>query len=170
MLEIAIVSCQHIAYFAALFPSYRWLTSEYSELKFEDIIYYRSQLGVENVEDPMKVDVHQQDWKVTNAEVVLAINMIHASTPEAAPALFKGAYRALSPGGLLIIYGPFKFKDGTTAPSNLTFDTFLRQKNPNFGLWFMEDIINCSRDADFSVAAKHPMPANNHLMVFRREL
>lgn len=47
--------------------------------------------------------------------------------------MYAGAAKVLSPGGLLMIYGPFK-KDGkATTESNAAFDASLQQRNPAWG-------------------------------------
>jgi cyclopropane fatty-acyl-phospholipid synthase-like methyltransferase len=168
ILELASGSGQHIAYFAPHFPSYTWQPSEFNPSNLASISHYCSQSGAQNITDPIILDVHQLEWGVAGLSAILSINMIHASTPQAAPDLFRGSSQALEAHGLVILYGPFKFRSGTTAPSNLAFDDYMRAKNPNFGLWFFEDLVSLAQNLGFSLVGSHDMPANNHVQVFKK--
>lgn len=44
-----------------------------------------------------------------------------------------GAGKVLRPGGLLLVYGPFKVDGKCTTESNASFDMSLRQQNPEWG-------------------------------------
>lgn len=167
VLEIASGSGQHVAFLAPHFPTYTWQPSEFNHNNLTSISYYRAATQTSNIREPMVLDVHQDEWGVSPVEVILSINMIHASTHQAAPALFRGASKVLTPNGLVILYGPFKFKSGKTAPSNLEFDAYMRGKNPNFGLWYLEDLVHIAVQSGFSLVGSHEMPANNHIQVFR---
>ena len=79
----------------------------------------------------------------------------------------QGAARHLLSGGLLITYGPY-FEDGVPpAPSNLAFDEDLRARNADWGIRRLEDVVAVAHRSGLSLRERHPMPANNLLLVFR---
>jgi len=74
------------------------------------------------------------EWPIGHADAVVCINMLHIAPWPAAEGLMAGAGRALTPGGVLYLYGPFR-KDGRhTASSNAAFDASLRARNPAWGI------------------------------------
>jgi hypothetical protein len=78
--------------------------------------------GLENVAQPIALDVEEPLWPVHERyEAVLCINMIHISPWRATHALFRGAARLLDSQGRLILYGPY-LENGTAVQSNLDFD------------------------------------------------
>jgi hypothetical protein len=77
-----------------------------------------------------------------------------------------GAARHLAPGGKLITYGPYFEKDVPTAPSNLAFDESLRARDPSWGIREFDDVVEEARRKGLALAQRHPMPANNLLLVF----
>ena len=74
--------------------------------------------------------------------------------------------RALAPGGLLILYGPF-FEDGAAAPSNLDFDRDLRARDPSFGVRDAADVAALAAP-HFAPPRRFEMPADNLILAFAR--
>jgi hypothetical protein len=97
---------------------------------------------------------------------VISINMIHIAPWAATQGLMAGAGRVLAPGGLLLLYGPFRIGGAHTALSNAEFDASLRARDP---AWGVRDIETVGAEArGFALAADVAMPANNRMVVFRR--
>ena len=105
---------------------------------------------------------------MTAAGAVVAINMIHIAPWAAAVGLMRGAGQVLSPGGVLILYGPFIERDVETAPSNLTFDAWLKDKNPAFGVRHLDEVRTLAVQHGLAFAERIAMPANNLLVVFEK--
>jgi len=108
-------------------------------------------------------------WPVAKADAILCINMVHAAPWEAALALFGGAARTLGPGGLLFLYGPFRFHGRFTAPSNEEFDHALRQRNPAWGVRDIRELTVAGTRSGVGLKHTIAMPANNHALIFKRE-
>ena len=167
ILEVASGSGQHVACFALEFEHWQWLPTEYQLEKVQSINLYRERVGAENIVKPMQLDVCELPWEVPQVNAILNINMVHASKKSTAPALFEGARHALLPNGMLFLYGPFKFKQKPTAPSNLEFDAYWKTLNKEFGLWYLEDLEELALKNAFSLYEVLDMPSNNHFVVFR---
>ena len=92
--------------------------------------------------------------------------MVHITPWECCLGLLAGARRHLTPGGLLVFYGPFSIGGEHTAQSNAAFDEDLRGRDPRWGVRDLEAI----RDAadGFVLQERVEMPANNQVLVFRR--
>ncbi len=95
--------------------------------------------------------------------------MIHISPWEVGLGLLAGAARVLSPQGLLVLYGPYKLAGAHTAESNAAFDASLRGRDPRWGVRDLEDVQAAAAEAGLAFVERVPMPANNQIVVFRRE-
>lgn len=173
-LEIASGSGQHAAHFAAALPNWHWQPSDLDGRLFADIAAWGRHTGAAQLAPAKVLDVRDSVWPSAQApftqpfDLVYCANLLHISPPDCGPALLQGAAHQLCPGGLLVIYGPF-LEDGVpTAPSNLAFDTDLRQRNPFWGLRRMEALQAQAGQVGLSLQARHNLPANNLLLVFRR--
>jgi hypothetical protein len=80
----------------------------------------------------------------------------------------RGAGRVLSPGGLLLTYGPYRIGGRHTAPSNESFDAWLRERDPSWGVRDLEAVIEEAERNGLAFAEKVAMPANNFTLLFRR--
>jgi len=80
----------------------------------------------------------------------------------------RGAGDILPPGGVLVTYGPYRRGGAQTAPSNDTFDTSLKSRNPLWGVRDMEEVIAVANDNRLDFEESVSMPANNFTLVFRR--
>ena len=127
-----------------------------------------------NLRMPVEIDVSTQDWWQVHAgsvpplAAILCINMIHIAPWSAAEGLMRGAGHLLPPGGLLILYGPYRRNGMHTAPSNEAFDWDLRARNPDWGVRDLETVTELAEANGLSLQHIEPMPANNFTVIFRR--
>ena len=117
---------------------------------------------------PRRLDTRDPDWGLEEANAVLFCNMIHISPWASAVGLFAGVGRILSQGGVFCLYGPFRFADAVFAESNEAFDRSLRRRDPTWGIRDAEDLEALAELNGLVLGRAAPMPANNHLLVFRR--
>ena len=82
-------------------------------------------------------------------------------------ALYAGLPRILDTGGVLAIYGPFKYGGRFTTDSNAAFDAMLHERDPESGLRDFEAVDALAEAAGLKLVADHAMPANNQLLVWR---
>jgi Protein of unknown function (DUF938) len=167
VLEIASGTGEHAVHFAGALPALSWQPSDVDAVALASIAAWRRELGLPNLREPMLLDVTAPSWQVQRAEAVYCANMIHIAPWVACRGLFAGAARVLAADRRLFTYGPYRFA-GETAPSNLAFDASLRQRDPQ---WGVRDIVELEQLADehgLHLEETVAMPANNHLLVFRR--
>jgi Protein of unknown function (DUF938) len=74
----------------------------------------------------------------------------------------------LATGGLLVIYGPFKFAGRPQAASNVQFDVWLRSRDAASGIRDQENVDALARSYGFALEHDIEMPANNRTLVWRR--
>jgi len=174
VLEIGSGTGQHIAALAADFPDLAWVPSDLFPEHMASIEAWRAAAGTPNLAAPVRVD-GATDW-AGSPEVralgpliaVLAVNVIHIAPWGVAGGIIAGAARVLVPGGLLILYGPFRRGGRHTAPSNAAFDAALRADNPAWGVRDLDEVAALAGAAGFGPAAVSELPANNLLVGFQR--
>ena len=167
VLEIASGSGQHAVAFAQALPAITWQPTDPDRTSLASIAAWRDEAALSNLRAPLLLDVTQEPWPVEHADAIVCINMVHIAPWEAALALFAGAGRLLAPGALLYLYGPYRF-DGTTAPSNETFDHSLRSRDPRWGVRDVRELGTAATGHGLVMRGAVAMPANNHSLLFRR--
>ncbi|WP_295549302.1 DUF938 domain-containing protein [uncultured Pseudacidovorax sp.] len=168
MLEVAAGTGQHAAHFAAALPDWRWLPTEPDAALLPAIAVRTANMP--QVLAPVALDVREA-WPVAPASLddVYCANMIHISPWDCTAGLMRGAGRALQPGGLLVLYGPYVVDGEPLAPSNAAFDADLRRRDPAWGLRDLAAVQAEAAKAGLAGVERVSMPANNLLVVFRRE-
>ena len=168
VLEIASGTGQHVTYFARALPALKWQPSDPSAPHRDSVRAWTRALAVDNVADPVALDVESRPWPVARADAIVNINMIHIAPWPAAVALFQGAARVLPAGGVLFLYGPFMRGGVHTAESNQRFDERLRGEDPRWGVRNLEDVAAVAAEEGFGGPEIVAMPANNLSLIFRR--
>jgi hypothetical protein len=120
-----------------------------------------------NLAPPLVLDVEQATWPVQDIDLHVSINMIHISPWSATCGLMRGVQQVLKPGGYLYVYGPFKRDGQHTAASNRDFDRNLIERNPQWGIRDVEDVIAEAANRWLEHVDLIEMPANNLSLVFR---
>ena len=70
--------------------------------------------------------VHGSHREGLDVDAVFTANTFHIMPWEAVAATIAGSGRLLSPGGRLMVYGPFSYGNRHTSDSNARFDAALR--------------------------------------------
>jgi SAM-dependent methyltransferase len=182
-LEIASGSGQHVSWFARHLPGWTWQPSEYAAVSLPSIAAWSvlaeddlaespgMTLGrLSNILAPLQLDVCAPAWPLAGSfDAITCANMIHAAPPQTLPGLMQGAGRRLTPGGVLLTYGPYILDDEPLTPSNVEFDAWLKSRDPSWGIRRLADVRAHARDAGLGLRERIAMPANNLMLVFHRE-
>jgi SAM-dependent methyltransferase len=168
ILEIAAGTGEHAAFFAAANPDWQWQPSDTEPAALASIAAWRADSGLPNLLPPLALDVRVPPWPVERADALFCANMIHIAPWDRALALMAGAGTVLAPGGVMVLYGPFKLGGAHTAPSNAAFDADLQARNPAWGVRDLEAVGAAAQAAGLDHLATVPMPANNLCVVWRR--
>ena len=168
VLEIASGTGQHVVHFAAALPRLHWQPSDPDAELRESIRRHTAASGLENIGPPLDLDVFTQSWPVSNADALVAINMLHVAPWPATAALFTGAATLLASGSVLVTYGPYRRDGAHTSAGNAAFDTQLRAQHANWGIRELEAVTAEAESAGFDRSDVVAMPANNLCLVFLR--
>lgn len=169
VLEIASGSGEHAVFFAARMPEVIWQPSDVEPDALASIEAHRAEAALSNLRAPIVVDAARGDFGDVAVDAVFCANMIHIAPWAACEGLIRGAAKALSEGGLLFLYGPYRITGEPFAPSNEAFDASLRARDPAWGVRALDAVSALAEAAGFAREAVVAMPANNHSVVFRRE-
>jgi len=164
VLEIASGTGEHVAFFAERFPALTWQPSDPDGDALASITAWSE--GRANILPPLEIDASAGAFPA--ADAILCVNMVHISPWEATLGLLAGAGEALASGAPLILYGPYRREGVETAPSNEQFELWLKEKDPRFGLRFVEAVNVAAAAQGLSLERLVEMPANNLMLVYRK--
>jgi SAM-dependent methyltransferase len=167
VLEIASGTGEHAAWYSGAFPGLTWQPTDRDPEAQESIAAWRELTNAPNLLPPLVLDASAATWPVTQADVVVAINMVHISPWTATLGLMAGAARVLNPGGLLFLYGPFREGGVHTGAGNAAFDADLRARDPSWGIRDLDEIAALAGQHGLTGPERIAMPANNLSVVFR---
>jgi SAM-dependent methyltransferase len=160
VLEIGSGSGQHAVHFARGLPHVEWQPTDVAD-NLPGISAWRDEAGLANLREPLTLDLFSDRWPVTKAQVVVCINTIHIVSWEAVERLFAGAGRLLSPGGVMYVYGPYRYADRPLEPSNEEFDRWLKARDAASGVRLFEDVNRLAGQNGLMLVGDRAMPANN---------
>ncbi len=169
VLEVASGTAQHVIHFARALPQVEFQPTEKDTTGLAELVVAMVTAGLSNIRSPLVLDV-QADWpRVGPFDVLVCINMIHIAPWPATDALFAGAARTLkSDGGRVLLYGPYREAGLHTAPSNETFDAWLKQRDSRSGVRDLDEVTSVAAKHGFSRDTVIKMPANNLCVGFVR--
>ncbi|WP_259781737.1 class I SAM-dependent methyltransferase [Aestuariispira ectoiniformans] len=168
VLEIASGTGEHAAHIAPQFPDLSWQPSDLDPANLASIDAHAAHSGAENIRQALTLDVTAQPWPLTQAAMILNVNMIHISPWECTIALMAGAGTVLEDGGVLYLYGPYRREGAHTAPSNEAFDLSLQSRDRRWGVRDLEQVVEEAGKNDLHLDRVVPMPANNFSVIFRK--
>lgn len=168
VLELASGSGEHVEHFATRFPHLVFQPSDPSPDARASIDARTAELPDGRALPALDLDVLASPWPITACDAIVCINMIHASVPETVRALMQGATTVLRPGAPLVTYGAYRIEGRHTAASNESFDAWLKERDPRWGVRDLEEVTVEAARAGLRLEARIAMPANNFTLVFRR--
>ncbi|UZJ45460.1 class I SAM-dependent methyltransferase [Marinimicrobium sp. C6131] len=168
VLEIGTGTGQHAVYFAAAMPHLTWQTSDLPE-HHEGIRTWLADYFGSNLQPPLTLDVTQPVWPLEQTDAVFTSNTFHIMSWEAVLSLLDGCARILSPGGLLVVYGPFNEQGEFTSESNAAFDRQLRSQVAHRGIRNRQTVAEEAELRGLHLSETLELPANNRCLVFTRQ-
>ncbi len=168
VLEIGSGTGQHAVTFASDLDHLAWQTSDLDG-NHAAIEAWIASSGLANVHAPLSVDVRTVDLAPDAYDAVYSSNTAHIMSMDAVLDMLALVARALRPGGIFCLYGPFSRGCRFNTPSNEQFDRQLRARSPRMGV---RDLAVLEEHADRHGLKRenlYAMPANNLLVVWRKE-
>ncbi len=168
VLEIGSGTGQHAAWFARHLSHLIWQPSDV-EAHLSGIRLWTDDAALPNLCDPTALDINQPEWPDTGADAVFTANTLHIVSWPVVERLFERAAAVLPADGMLAVYGPFNYRGRFTSDSNAAFDAMLRGREPASGIRDFEAVDALARQHGFGLREDRGLPANNRLIVWRRE-
>ncbi len=167
VLEIGSGTGQHAVFFAHAMP---WLTWQSSDLvgNHAGIRSWIADSGLQNVRDPILLDVEQADSVDAGHDGVFSANTAHIMSIQAVRCMFDVVGRVLSSGGAFCLYGPFNLGGQFTSQSNERFDRSLGGQDSAMGIRDLEELDGFAATAAMIRERLYAMPANNFVVVWRK--
>lgn len=167
VLEIGSGTGQHAVHFAAALPHLQWQTSDLEE-NHAGIKLWLREAALDNVHPPVELDVTQADWP-EGFDAVFTANTTHIMPWTAVVEMIGRIGEQLPSGGVFCQYGPFNYNGEFTSPSNAGFDRWLKEINPARGIRDFEAVQKQANKAGLTLVKDYAMPANNRLLVWRKQ-
>lgn len=166
VLEVGSGSGQHILHFCRLFPQINWQAMDFGD--YYDALVHNLQGCPDNVLPPIEMDLELMPWVPdTLYDGLFSANTLHIMSFDEVMYFFEKAGKQLTKNGMMCLYGPFKYNNAFTSPSNADFDQWLKDNDPLSGVRDFEAICELAKDNGFEFVKDQPMPANNQFLVFK---
>lgn len=165
VLEIGSGTGQHAVHFARHLPHLAWQPTE----RAQNLATLAQRIRLEggaNLAPPEALDVRQTDWPGREADAVFTANTLHIMSWEEVGAMIRGIGALLPPGGVWCVYGPFRYGDHHTSPSNREFDRGLRARDPLSGLRDAHAVARLAAAHGLLLEEDRDLPAFNRLLIF----
>lgn len=164
LLEIGAGTGQHAEFLAGRFPELTWQASDTAH----SLPLLRPRLARAGLPDPVALDIDSADWGCGSFDAIFSANVLHIIGAPSVENFFRGLGPHLEPDGLLLVYGPFRYRNAYTSESNAQFDRWLKQRDPVSGIRDFEWVNALAEDAGLTLVEDNAMPANNQLLVWVR--
>lgn len=168
VLEIASGTGQHACHFAANMPWLRWQPTELPENLPLLAPRCRAYPGT-NLLPPLALDVRESIWPSLIPDALFSANSLHIMAFSAVERFFAALESQAGSDVVLAIYGPFNYGGTYTSASNARFDQWLAQQHPASAIRDFEAVDRLAAGAGFTLQQDHAMPANNRLLVWRKQ-
>ncbi|MCY3688821.1 MAG: DUF938 domain-containing protein [Gammaproteobacteria bacterium] len=163
LLEIGAGTGQHAEFLAGHFPGLRWRASDTAA----SLPLLRPRVARAGLPEPVALDIDAAEWGCGSFDAIFSANVLHIVGAPSVENFFRGLGPHLNPDGLLLVYGPFRYRNAYTSESNAQFDRWLKQRDPVSGIRDFEWVDALAQEAGLSLVEDNAMPANNQLLVWR---
>lgn len=170
VLEVACGAGEHALAFSRALPGLDWTPTDPDPEAIASAAAWREAEGPKNLRTPLRLDATDEaTWPEGPFHALFCANMIHISPWAATLGLMRLAGRVLrNPGGLMVLYGPYRETGVPLAASNAAFDESLKARDPEWGLRELDEVVLAAKDQGLAHTLRIAMPANNLCLLFRR--
>lgn len=167
VLEIGSGTGQHAVHFSRHLPHLVWQPTDMAE-NLPSLAERIRVEGPSNLLAPLALDVCAERWPVDSVDAIFSANTLHIMDWDSVREFYRGAGAVLATGGVLCVYGPFRYGGRYTTESNAAFDRSLKARDPASGLRDFEAVNELAGEQGFELAADHAMPANNQTLIWKK--
>lgn len=169
VVEIGSGTGQHAVFFAHALSHLTWQPTE----RLGNLLSLRTQCNdsaASNLAEPIPLDVDEEPWPISDVDAAFTANTLHIISWPQVCRLFTKISNLLPDGGIFCTYGPFNIDGQFTSESNAQFDAYLRSRDANSGIRDIDALIVQAQSHQLFLASNYPLPANNRLLVWRKQL
>lgn len=159
VLEVGAGTGQHAVCFAAGLPHLQWTPADRPGY-LRSIMAWSAEAGLGNLDPPLEIDLLDDQIDTPPFDAIVCINTIHIVAWQGTERLFELA-RRLPEGGVMYVYGPYRYSDRPLEPSNESFDVWLKDRDPVSGVRDFDAVNQLAMDAGLVLQCDNAMPANN---------
>ncbi|WP_439142344.1 DUF938 domain-containing protein [Planktotalea sp.] len=169
-IELASGTGQHCVAFAKVCPNLIWVPTDIDDARLASIAIYVSEAQLDNLTLPVKLDASAAGWSASTGplNLIVLVNLLHLITADAARTLIQEVAQALAPGGMFLLYGPFKCDGALTSVGDARFHESLLTADPKIGYKDDTDILTWVNQNGLAVNEILEMPANNLSFLIRK--
>ncbi|MBK1636235.1 DUF938 domain-containing protein [Rhodovulum adriaticum] len=169
-LELASGTGEHAVRIAAHCPGLRWQPSEIAPDRRASIDAWAAEAALPNLAAAIQIDATHPGWGARHGgqDLIFCSNILHLISAPEAECLIREAATALAPGGVLMIYGPFRRDHGFASDGDAAFHASLIAQDPQIGYKSVQQVQGWFDQAGLQVADEIPMPANNLTQIARK--
>ncbi len=167
VLEVGSGTGQHAVYFAARLPRLCWQPSDLPE-NLASIRAWVAEAALPNLLAPLELDLLASADRWPAAAAVACINTVHIVAWPGVENLLAGAGRVLSPGGVLYVYGAYRYATRALEASNENFDQWLKARDPVSGVRDFEAVNALAQKHGLELAGDRAMPGNNRSLWWKK--
>lgn len=166
VLEVGAGTGQHAVHFAAGLPHLAWIPADRPGY-LESILAWSAEAGLGNLVAPVEIDLLDEHIETPQFDAIVCINTIHIVAWRGTEQLFKLAER-MPIGGVMYVYGPYRYPDRALEPSNESFDAWLKERDPLSGVRDFDAVNRLAGEAGLVLERDNAMPANNRSIWWRK--
>jgi SAM-dependent methyltransferase len=164
VLEVGSGTGQHAAYFAPALKHLQWQASDVAD----NLPGIRAWTDEAHLAPPIELNA-DRPFPPMEVDAVFSANTAHIMSWPQVERTFAGVGALLPAGGVFALYGPFNYGGKPSSESNARFDASLRRRDPASGLRDAEAMSALAERHGLILQEDNAMPANNRLLVFRRQ-
>lgn len=167
VLEIGGGTGQHAIFFGEKFSHLMWQSSDVSE-NLTNLNLRINHANLRNIPPAFSLDADDLKWQANSYDAIFTANSLHIMPFSSVDKLFAKVGNHLNSGGLLLIYGPFKYNGEFTTESNASFDLWLKDRNSQSGIRDFETVNELALRSGLTLLEDNSMPASNQLLVWTK--
>jgi len=169
VLEVGSGTGQHAVHFATHLPHLRWQPSDRTE-NIPGMKTWFDEAQLDNIREPLVLDVKDAPWPVTKIENVFTANTLHIMSWKHVQIFFNRMGKYLMDAGEFVSYGPFNRHGQYTSDSNARFDIWLKQQDPVSAIRDMDALEDLARQYGIKLMDEIDMPANNKILIWQKSV
>ncbi len=177
VLEIGSGTGQHAVHFAAAMPWLTWQCSDHTSY-LPGIQQWLDDAGLPNTPAPIALQVATEPTphfepglpsSLLPFDAMFTANTLHIMGWQEVQALFASLQGILAEQAVVIVYGPFNEAGQFISESNREFDESLRARDPRSGIRDVEAVNALAAGIGLHCIDDVAMPANNRMLIWRRD-